>query len=446
MTRKTFVAFLLAAFPTLGSGQEPPPGVEVLTLDQAVALALKSNRSIRSAALQVERSEEKVGAAKAQRMPALSLQALAGRVVTPIRLTFPEGAFGDFPATGPIPAQDTVVEAPRATSAFVMATLAQPLSQLYKIGLGVRVNELTRAIDRERLRAERAAVVSDVKRLYYALVQNQSAFQAAEDQVWTYKELERVVGEYVAREAALPSDHLDVKAQLAAQQYKALSLKNALATQKEQMNDLLGRELTHDFTLTAIPEPSAEEVDLQVAVGRALDRRPDLKQARLQVDQADADRRLKKAEYIPDLSLAFTYLTFTNVQLLPRNVAQVGLQLKWQPFDFGRGKELAEKTLQLEQARLGVRSAEYQVRIDVANRFRKLQEARLLVEANRLARESAQEKLRVATEKYKAEAALLKDTLQAQAALSEANAQYDQALLSFWTARADLDRALGEDH
>jgi outer membrane protein TolC len=420
--------------------------VEVLTLDQAVALALKSNRSIRSAALQVERSEEKVGAAKAQRMPALSLQALVGRVVTPIRLTFPEGAFGDFPATGPIPAQDTVVEAPRATSAFVMATLAQPLSQLYKIGLGVRLNELTRAIDRERLRAERAAVVSDVKRLYYALVQNQSAFQAAEDQVWTYKELERVVGEYVAREAALPSDHLDVKAQLAAQQYKALSLKNALATQKEQMNDLLGRELTHDFTLTAIPEPSVEEVDLQAVVGRALDRRPDLKQARLQVDQADADRRLKKAEYIPELSLAFTYLTFTNVQLLPRNVAQVGLQLKWQPFDFGRGKELAEKTLQLEQARIGVRGTEYQVRIDVANRFRKLQETRLLLEANRLARESAQEKLRVATEKYKAEAALLKDTLQAQASLSEANAQYDQALLSFWTARADLDRALGEDH
>ena len=445
MIRKT-LAFLLAAFPPLASGQEPPPVAEVLTLDQAVALAVKNNRSIQSAALQVRRSEEKVGAAKADRLPVLSFQALAGRVVTPIRLTFPEGAFGTFPATGPIPAEDTVVEAPKATSAFLMATLAQPLSQLYKIGLGVRVNELSRAIDREKLREERAAVVSDVKRLYYALVQNQSAFQAAEDQVWTYKELERVVGEYASREAALPSDHLDVKAQLAAQQYKALSLRNALATQKEQMNDLLGLELTHDFTLTAIPEPSAEEADLQAAVGRALDRRPDLKQARLQVDQADADRRLKKAEYIPELSLAFTYLTFTNVQLLPRNVAQVGLQLKWQPFDFSRGKELAEKTLQLEQARIGVRGAEYQIRIDVANRFRKLQEARLLVEANRLARGSAQEKLRVATEKYKVEAALLKDTLQAQASLSEANAQYDQALLSFWTARADLDRALGEDH
>lgn len=445
MTRSTVPLLLLTALPALAPGQEPPPVAEVLGLEQAVALALENNRSIRSAVLQVERSDERVGAARAERLPDLSVQVLAGRTVTPIRLTVPGGAFGDFPATGPIPAEDTVVEAPRATSAFVSATVAQPISQLYKIGLGVRLNELSREIDREKLRAERAAVASEVKRLYYALVQNQSAFQAAEEQVWTYRELDRVVGEHVAREAALPSDHLDVKAQLAAQEYKALSLRNALATQKEQMNDLLGRELGHDFALSPIPEASLEEIDMQAAVGLALDRRPDLKQARLQVDQADADRRLKKAEYIPDLSLAFTYLSFANVQLLPRNVAQVGLQLKWQPFDVGRGRELAEKTLQLERARIGVREAEYRVRIDVANRFRKLQEARLLLEAGRLARESAREKLRVARERYATEAALLKDVLQAQATLGDASAQYDQALLTFWTARADLEKALGED-
>ncbi|HEX9186518.1 MAG TPA: TolC family protein, partial [Vicinamibacteria bacterium] len=118
---------------------------------------------------------------------------------------------------------------------------------------------------------------------------------------------------------------------------------------------------------------------MEAAVARALERRPGLRQVRLQVDRADADRRLKKADSIPDLSLAVTYFTFANVDLLPRNVAQVGLQLKWHPFDRGRrGKEVAEKTLQLEQARTGAREAEERVRIDVASRHRKLQEARLL--------------------------------------------------------------------
>ncbi|HEX9187231.1 MAG TPA: TolC family protein, partial [Vicinamibacteria bacterium] len=163
-------------------------------------------------------------------------------------------------------------------------------------------------------------------------------------------------------------------------------------------------------------------------------------------DRADADRRLKKADSIPDLSLAVTYFTFANVDLLPRNVAQVGLQLKWQPFDWGRrGKEVAEKTLQLEQARTSAREAEERVRIDVASRHRKLQEARLLLQANRLARDSAREKLRVAKDRHQREAALLRDVLTAQSALGDAEAQHQQELLGLWMARADLERATGEE-
>ena len=434
---------LMAMLASVARGQDgPPPAGEVLSLDEAVKLSLQGNRSIQNAALQVKRADADVGAAKAQRLPVFDVQVLAGRTLSPVRITVPGGAFGEFESTGPIPSQDTVVDVPAGTSALVSASVAQPLSQLYKVGLGVKSNELSRDIDREKLRAERASVVNEVKRLYYTLVQHQSALQAAEDQVKTYRELDRVVAEYVSRETALPADRLDVQAQLRAGEYKVLSLRNALATEKEQMDSLLGRELDYDFSLAAIPEASFEEVDLEAAVAHAIERRPELRQARLQVDQANTGQRLKKAEYIPDVSVAVTYLTFTSVHL---NVAQVGMQLKWQPFDFGRGKELAASTLQLEQAKLGVRETESQVRIDVASRVRKLHEARGLLEAQRIAREAAREKLRVTTKRYETEAALLKDALQAQATLGDANAEYDEALLGVWTARSDLEKALGED-
>ena len=39
---------------------------------------------------------------------------------------------------------------------------------------------------------------------------------------------------------------------------------------------------------------------------------------------------------------------------------------------------------------------------------------------------------------------LLADVLQSQAAVAAANDQYQSAVLSFWTARADFERALGE--
>ena len=42
-------------------------------------------------------------------------------------------------------------------------------------------------------------------------------------------------------------------------------------------------------------------------------------------------------------------------------------------------------------------------------------------------------------------AALLSDVMLAESNLAESDDQYTRALLSFWTALADLDHALGEE-
>ena len=47
--------------------------------------------------------------------------------------------------------------------------------------------------------------------------------------------------------------------------------------------------------------------------------------------------------------------------------------------------------------------------------------------------------------KYKEQAALIRDLLEAQARKSEADYQYQQALSSYWGALADLRRAMGEE-
>jgi len=419
---------------------------EVLTVDEAVALALQNNRSVGLAALDVRRAEEKVGAARARRLPSLELTAMAGTTLSPVRVSFPAGAFGTYPGTGPIPGADTVVEAPAAVSGNVSATLAQPLTQLHRIGLNTRLSELSRDAERAGLRVERAEVAAEVRRLYYELVQAESALHAAEELMQVYRELDRVVGQQVAAEVVLRSDGLEVKARLAAQAHQLAELHGHLASGKERMNHLLGRELDQDFTLVAVAEASLEEVDLRSALATALEQRPDLARARLAVEQADTDRRAKKAESIPEVSLAVTYTSFVNVDLLPRNVAMAGIQLKWEPFDWGRkGKEHAEKAIQVEQAKSTVCEAESRARLEVTQTFRKLNEARLLVEAQRLGREAAQEKLRVMTVRHRQDAALLRDLLDAQASVSVAQAEYDKSLSTFWTAKADLRKALGEE-
>jgi outer membrane protein TolC len=441
--------FVLAVL-TLGlaapASSETASTPDVLTLDEAVTLALRNNRNVATAALSVERAEQRVGAARARRLPSLEVQAQAGTTLNPIRVSFPEGAFGSFPATGPIPSQDTVVEAPRSITGLLNASLAQPITQLHKIGLNTKLSQLSRDVEQQKLREQRAALVADVRTLYYQLLQTGSVLRAKEEQVEVYRELDRVVGEQVILEVALRSDGLQVKSRLASEEYELAALRGDLATAKEKMNLLLGRDLGQEFDVVAVPETTLEEADLRSALATAMEQRPDLAQARLAVEQADTDRRIKKAELIPDVSLALSYYSFINVDLLPRNIAQVGLQVKWEPFDWGRrGKEHAEKTLQVEQARTSAREAADRARLEVSQRFRKLQEARLLIVAERLGRDAAQEKLRVLMARHRQESSLLKDVLEAQASMSGAHAEYDRALLTFWTAKADFQKAIGQE-
>jgi outer membrane protein TolC len=255
-----------------------------------------------------------------------------------------------------------------------------------------------------------------------------------------------VVAERVAQQTALRADRLEVRARLSHAAYRAAATANELATAKEQLNHLLGRAVEQDFALEPVGAAPAEELSLAAAVDRALDRRPDLAKARLGVAQADVQRRIKKAELIPEVSLAVTYTSYLNVDLLPRNVAMAGVKVTWEPFDWGRrGKERAQKALEAQAARTAEREAESAARVEVGRHFRALQEARLAVEAGRLGKEAAHERLRVALRRHEEETALLKDVLDAEATLSTANADYDRALLAFWTSRADFRLALGEE-
>src|SRR5262249_41731512 len=159
---------------------------------------------------------------------------------------------------------------------------------------------------------------------------------------------------------------------------------------------------------------------------------------RLKVREAEVDRRIKKSEYIPDVSAGFLYMAFRNFDdFIPKNLATAGLAIKWEVFDWWRKRdELAEKEKTIEQANVRLREAQSRVLIDVSDKFRKLQQTRQALVVAQLAEETARETLRINTNKYKLTAALLSDVLQSQSTLAEANHQFQQALLGYWTAQA----------
>jgi outer membrane protein TolC len=104
-----------------------------------------------------------------------------------------------------------------------------------------------------------------------------------------------------------------------------------------------------------------------------------------------------------------------------------------------------EKQRNIEQSHLSLTETQSQVVIDVDNRFRKLREARASLKVAQLGEDAEKQKLQVVLEQFKQKATLLSNLQTEQANMAQATAQYQQALSTFWTARADFEKSLGED-
>lgn len=420
---------------------------EVLSLEEAISLALRDNRQVKNAQLAVGKAEDQVAATRTFRLPKFEFNALATQNLTGLDFTFTKGVLGNYPNVGPIPDRDIKLGTPLRPTAILNAQVTMPLSQQYRLGLNVRQVALSGDVAREQLRSQEQSVINNVKRTYYAILQTQSAVESVQQALRFYRELDRVTGDYVVQQVALKADELDVKTKLAKAETEALTVGNQLATLKEQLNQLMGRDVSAEFSVNPAPELSWVEVDVVAARALALESRPEVREARLRVKQAELDKRVKRSEYIPDVSLALVYVSPRNFDdFVPKNFAGVGFQMNWEVFDWGRKKhQLAEKAKTIEQANNNLRETENSVRIEVGAKLRELLQARQALRVAALKQETARENMRVSLNKYKVKAALLSDALQTQATLADADYQYQQALLAFWTARADYEKAIGAD-
>jgi outer membrane protein TolC len=425
--------------------QQATSEAPLLTLNDAVQAAIANNRDLKIASLEVEKSKWQVAAAKTRRLPGFKTFIFGSGSLTDAAFTFKEGSLGKIQGN-PNPSRDTRIQLSSGVTGYVLADVSQPITQLYKIHLSIREQELSSDLNSEEYRGKRQSVLANVKQAYYAVLQTESSLDAAQASVKQYEETKRVAAQYLAQEAILKSDVMDTDAKLAQARYQIVDLNNNLQSQKEQLNDLLGRDIETDFRTEQVPPVAAEEGDLRLAQQTALSQRPEMHEAAIKVQKADYDRKIAKADYIPDINAAFHYFTPLNTQILPTNVAAAGVEMSWEPFEWGRRKDdVKQKTIAVDQSQFQLQQVRSHILLDVNNRYRKLAQSRQALSVAQAAREAAQEKLREVSDKFSKEAVLLRDVLQQQSAAANANHDYDEALLEFWTAKANFEKALGEE-
>jgi outer membrane protein TolC len=221
-------------------------------------------------------------------------------------------------------------------------------------------------------------------------------------------------------------------------------LENALATAREQLNVALARDPETPITFESIPTSIPDEIDVTAARARLLDQRPEIREGRVAVELARTDARLKQLERVPSVSAVVAYVGNINLPLLPGNIAAAVMQVNWEPFDWGRkSRELGVKELAVRQAELQLAQLEASVTVELNAKARALRESRSFVAVTELAQSAAREKVRVMLDRHAESAVLTKDLLQAQVALAAAIHDDQAALLGYWEARADFEKAAG---
>ncbi len=395
-----------------------------ITLRGAVIEAAAHNKEVLEAHLQVSRFKWDYLAAQTSRLPNIKFL----------------GYLADQTANSLL--------VPARANAFLFLSALFPVTPQYRIGLEARVAKLEQRIAIERLRQQLDETSSKVKAAYYKLVLDQSLLADTEDSIKYLHELKKTVADQIKRGNSLKVEEMTVSAKLAKAEYEQTRARNAFSVDRERLNQLLGRELKAGITLEAIPAAEVLELDVAQAERQALSMRPEIRQADMHTKQVNLEKRIIMSRYIPDVSVGVVYIALPgfNNSIMPRNILAPGLFINWTAWDWGRKAMQAKAHSKVEQSSaLTANTTKENVLIDLHSQINKLTEARLLIDTAQLARTAAREEMRVSLNRYKYTSAKLSDVLEAQSKLSDANNSYNQALLAFWEAKAQFERALGVD-
>src|ERR1700675_4749011 len=187
----------------------------VLTLDEALQLAKSNNRDLKQFGLEVGKQREAFGEVKTHLYPRFDTSVLAVELLAPLDFTIQKGQFGTFPGTGPIPGSNTDLHTPARPIAIASVTATQPLTQLIRIHLSI-ADQLIK-VDAAQLSFDQRQqkLVDDVRQSYYRVLQSQIEYESQQSVVKYLEELQQLTERRFSQQAALESERLSVKADLA---------------------------------------------------------------------------------------------------------------------------------------------------------------------------------------------------------------------------------------
>ena len=441
----TSTPFVAAAILAISCGVAVNAQPPTLTLDEAVSLAAQHNSSVKIAGQKVNEMDARTREARASYFPSIANDSSAVHISNQQRIDIPQGALGVYPQIGPLPGSTVSLAQGDANFLLSTTTLSQPITQYFKIHAGVNVARADAAGARADARRTADEIAFKVKDLYYTILATERRCDAIDAQIRAAEQRTVETTNAVDTGVALEMKSAEVRVQIAQAKHARGQLQDAMADMKLELADMAGLPLDTEMELAAPAGPESDPApEASSAVKAALAHNPEIDAAARQLDKAHAAVSAARAEFIPELGAFAQYIHENGAPFVSPNNGAVGLHLTWTMFEFGKRRgQVAERQAQVAQAEENLAQVRRRLQIDVEKAVRKLNRAETALDSARQLLASTTEARRVTSDCVEAGTANPSALLDAEAAMSGAQADVLRAEYDRSVAAADLERLTG---
>ena len=414
-----------------------------LSLEEAQQLAAKNNPNLQLARLKVQEAMHKRAGARADYFPKAAASATDLYFSRKLGTTVTAGELGLGFLPPPFPSIPVPINLVKQDLFLGGITVGQPLTQLVKIQQEVRAATSGQEIATARSTASEDEVRYAVEQLYYALLVSQRQRQAAESKLTAAEQLLADAQNAVETGNALKVASIGRRAGLLEARQNLLAARDLEAGYSEALNLCIGLPATTDLAPAEPPRPEFQLSSADEAVRAALERSPEVREARASVDQARAGVRAARADYIPEVTALVQYFHQAGVPTLPDDFGAVGGTLTYTLFDFGKRRELVRERETLRaQADENLRRVQDGVEQRVRKSYRNVERALQMVDVARESLELRRESERLTKDQFELGLALKSAYAESQAAAASSDADMFRAEAGWRLAVADLKKEI----
>ena len=439
------IATAVSASLALADGAGNPATSRHITVQEAVLLALKHNHDIRIAGYAVDEKQHAKEAMKSSYSPTLRNDSSFMRVTDTQLIEINSGSLGVAGGTQ-IPPVNTIVNQGGRNLTTSGTQITQPLTSLLKIKRANDVAEVEVKVSREKADLTGNDVALAVHEVYYKILIAQVEQSATEARIKASQDLQNERTEQVKFGSSLEQDALESRVQLLQAKQELLTTDLQLSDLKLKLNDLMGLPLTTALDLDSKVIEFQESCRREECVKAALASHPEIREARAEVEKAEAAIRLAKTDiWVPDVEAFARYSYQNNVPFLARNFGTFGIHFGYDLFDGGRKRAvLGEHEAQLSQAKENLAKLTDQVELAVETAYNKLESTQQMLEVSEDVLALRGESNRVLQQELLQGAALKSQAATSNAQEYEAKALLLQSQLDYCQAQDEFIHAMGQ--